>query len=154
VEVLHVTGADAAATIVADLTDAQCIESATFDCVILTQTLQFIYNVQAALATVARILRPGGVVLATVPGISQVSRYDMRRWGHYWSFTTLSARRLFETAFSRTHVSVESFGNVLTATSLLYGLASQEIGASALDQNDPDYQVIIAVRAVKPLVHQ
>jgi hypothetical protein len=34
-------------------------------------------------------LKPGGVLLATVSGISQISRYDMYRWGDYWRFTTL-----------------------------------------------------------------
>ena len=56
------------ATIVADLTDAPHIPDDTFDCAIVTQTLQFVYDVRAAFATLHRILAPGGVLLATVPG--------------------------------------------------------------------------------------
>jgi len=148
-EVLHVTGADGQATIVADLTDASNIASASFDCVILTQTLQFIYDVRRALATVQRILRPGGVVLATVPGITQISRYDMERWGQFWSFTTLSAQRLFAEVFP-VSVQIEVYGNVLAAVAFLHGLASHEIGTTALDHGDPDYPLIIGVRAAKP----
>ena len=46
------------ATIVGDLTDAPHIPSDAFDCAIVTQTLQFVYDVRAALATLHRVLRP------------------------------------------------------------------------------------------------
>jgi SAM-dependent methyltransferase len=118
--------------------------------VILTQTLQLIYNVRAALRTVKRILKPGGIVLTTVPGISQISRYDMDRWGWFWAFTSLSARRLFQEAFPTTHVRVEAHGNVLAASAFIYGIAYQELDRKELDYCDPDYEVIITVRAVKP----
>ena len=93
-DVLHVKEGNAIATIVADLTDADHIPSDTFDSFILTQTLQLIYEVRLALKTIYRILKPGGVVLATVPGITQLSDPEWRdTW--YWNFTTVSARRLF-----------------------------------------------------------
>src|SRR5262249_50617631 len=43
-DVLHVTQGNPKATIVADLTCADHIRPDTFDCIILTQTLQFIYD--------------------------------------------------------------------------------------------------------------
>ncbi|MDP2660390.1 MAG: methyltransferase domain-containing protein, partial [Dehalococcoidia bacterium] len=64
-DVLHFQQGNPGATIVADLTCANHIPSESFDCIILTQTLQFIYDVRAALATLSRILKPGGVLLAT-----------------------------------------------------------------------------------------
>ncbi len=149
-DVLHLEAGNPNGTIVGDLTCADHIPSDSFDCVILTQTLQFIYDVPAALRTVQRILKPGGVVLATVPGISPISRYDMERWGHFWAFTTQSARRLFEEVFPVTHIRVEAYGNVLAASAFLYGIAYEELQQKELDSCDPDYEVIIAVRAVKP----
>jgi glycosyltransferase involved in cell wall biosynthesis len=149
-DVLHVVPGNPKATIVGDLTRANHIPSDTFDCIILTQTLQFIYEVREALKTLYRITKPGGVVLATIPGISPVSRYDMERWGHYWGFTTLSVRRLFEGVFPADHVQTETFGNVLTATAFLYGMAAEELKQLEIEFFDPDYEVIIAVRAVKP----
>lgn len=98
------------------------------------------------------MLKPGGVVLATIPGISPISRYDMERWGQYWSFTTLSAQRLFEEIFPPANVIVEGHGNVLAAASFLYGMSAQELRQAELDQHDPDYEVVIMVRAVKPLM--
>ena len=104
---------------------------------------------RAAIVALHRILKPGGVLLATFPCISQISRYDMDRWGEYWRFTTRSAQRLFEEAFLPTNVSVESYGNVLAANALLHGLAAEELRHQELDHQDPDYQLLITVRAVK-----
>ena len=147
-DVLHVSEGHPQATVVADLTSADHIPSNAYDCIILTQTLQLIYDVRAALATLHRILKPGGVLLATMPGISQIDHYE---WGSswYWSFTDKSARRLFGEVFRDSHVRVETHGNVLVATAFLQGLALEELQAGVLDYNDPDYQLIIAVRAVK-----
>jgi SAM-dependent methyltransferase len=151
-DVLHVVPGNPAATIVADLGCAPEIPSDTFDCIILSQVLLCIEDVRAAIGTVHRILRPGGVALVTVPGISQISRYDMDRWGDYWRFTTLSAERLFASVFPADHVTIQAHGNVLTAVAFLHGLAVEELRAEELDHHDPDYQMLITVRAVKPRV--
>jgi glycosyltransferase involved in cell wall biosynthesis/SAM-dependent methyltransferase len=148
-DVLHPTTDNEKATIVADLTSADHVPGDTFDCIILTQVLPFILDVPAAVRTLHRILRPGGVVLASVPGISQIVRYDMDRWGDYWRFTSLSARRLFECGFPQGDVQVEPHGNVLAATAFLQGLSSRDLRPDELDYHDPDYEVLITVRAVK-----
>jgi SAM-dependent methyltransferase len=109
-DVLHVEAGHPGATIVADLADAGGIPSETFDCIICTQTLQHIYRVRDVLTTLHRVLKPGGVLLFSVPGISQISRFDMDRWGDYWRFTTLSARRLCEECFAPANVTVEAHG--------------------------------------------
>jgi glycosyltransferase involved in cell wall biosynthesis len=149
VDVLHPTTDNEKATIVADLTSADHVPGDTFDCIVLTQVLPFVPDVQAAVRTLHRILRPGGIVLATVPGISQIVRYDMDRWGDYWRFTSLSARRLFECGFPEGEVRVEAHGNVLAATAFLQGLSSRDLRPKELDYRDPDYEVLITVRAVK-----
>jgi SAM-dependent methyltransferase len=148
-DVLHVEAGHPGATIVADLAHADGMASDAFDCIIVTQTLQFIYGVQAAVETLHRLLKPGGVLLATVPGISQISRFDMDRWGEYWRFTTLSTRRLLEDVFPPANVSVEAQGNVLAAVAFLHGLAAEELRLDELDYHDADYQLLIAARAVK-----
>lgn len=141
------------ATFTADLTDAPQIPSDAFDCVILTQTLQLVYDVRSAVRTVHRILRPGGVALVTVPGITPVNRHDSESWGDHWcwSFTALSMRRLFEESFPAGNVKVETFGNVLAAAGFLYGLGRTELSRTELDHRDPDYEMLIAVRAQKEL---
>ena len=152
-DVLHPTADNPKATIVADLTRAEHVPDETFDCIVLTQVLPFIPDVQAAVQTLHRILRPGGVVLATMPGISQIIRYDMDRWGDYWRFTSLSARRIFECGFPQGDVQVEANGNVLAAMGFLQGLSSRELRQDELDYHDRDYEVLITVRAVKGAGH-
>jgi SAM-dependent methyltransferase len=147
-EVLHVEEGNPAATIVGDLATGDTIPSDAFDCVILTQTLQFIYDVHAAVRTLHRILKPGGVVLATVPSISSIG--DVR-WEEtwFWGFTHLSAARLFGEVFESENVTVQPHGNVLSASAFLYGLGSSELQRKELDYQDTHYQVTITVRAVK-----
>ena len=148
-DILSARGGSRKVTIEADLTDASHIEDDRFDCIICTQTLPFIFDTRAALATMHRILKPNGSLLATMPGISQISRYDMDRWGDYWRFTTLSARRLFGEVFSPETVAVESFGNVLAATAFLQGLAQEDLTPDELNATDPDYEMLITVRVCR-----
>jgi len=41
---------------------------------VFTQTLHLIYDVRSAIRTLHRVLKPGGVLLATFPGISQTEK--------------------------------------------------------------------------------
>ena len=147
-DVLHVSRRHPGATVIADLTDAPSIVANSYDCVILTQTLQYIYNSRAALATIHRILRPGGVVLATFPGLSRTSDpLWSDRW--YWNFTSRSARRLFEEVFEPKSVIVKGFGNLFIATAFLYGLALSEVATTDLERRDEGFEITITVRAQK-----
>ncbi|MBD2778163.1 glycosyltransferase [Iningainema tapete] len=149
VDILHVTSDNPKATIISDLAYGENIPTDTFDCFILTQTLQLIYDVRSAIKTVHRILKPGGVALVTVPGISHIGDVT---WGNYWlwGFTALSVTKLFEEFFPAENLQIETDGNVLTAASFLYGLSAKELRKEELDSKDPCYQVIISIRAEKP----
>jgi SAM-dependent methyltransferase len=135
-------------TIIADLTSADHIPSNTFNCIILTQTLQYIYDLPAAAATIYRILAHGGVLLATVPGICCLGP-EVTVWPCYWGFRPESLRKLITDAFPERSVSVKSAGNVLAAVAFLHGLALEEVNRVALDAHDSAYPVILSVRAVK-----
>jgi SAM-dependent methyltransferase len=150
-DVLHKVEGNPDATIVADLSSAAHIPADTFDSIIFTQTLQFIYDIKSTIATLYRILKPGGVILATCSGMAQISREDYEMWGEYWRFTSLSARYLFEECFPKENIQVCSYGNVLSSISFLEGLAAEDLRKSELDTYDPDYELIIAIRAVKPV---
>jgi SAM-dependent methyltransferase len=148
-EVLHAVAGNPDATIVGDLVTGRGIPTEAFDCIILTQVLPYIYDVRAAVVSCHRALKPGGIVLATLSGISQISHYDMDQWGDFWRFTPLSARRVFEEAFSAEDLTVTAAGNVLVAAAFLHGFAQEELRPRELELNDPDYPLSIAVRAVK-----
>jgi SAM-dependent methyltransferase len=150
-DVLHVKPGNPAATVVADLTAAPHIPDDRFDCIIFTQSLQMIYDFKAALGTLFRILKPGGTLLMTSSGVSKIARRLGRDdWGEYWRFTTQGAEAMLRETFPGAHIVVRSWGNVLAATAYLHGLAAEELTAEELDHDDPDFEVIVTVRARKP----
>jgi hypothetical protein len=147
-DVLHVHHGNPRATIVGDLTDPAVLPQNAFDCIVLTQTLQLIYDVPLAITRIHGALAPGGVVLVTAPGISQIDRGE---WGKtwFWSFTPAGLQRLFGSVFGPHAVMIEEYGNVFAATAFLQGLAVEEIDTSDLDSLDHAYPVIVALRARK-----
>jgi SAM-dependent methyltransferase len=148
-DVLYAAEGHPEATVVGDLTTGVGIPEAAYDCFICTQTLQVIYDIRAAVAGTRRLLAPGGVLLATLPGISQISREDNRDWGDWWRFTARSAQRLFDDVYGEEHVEVRQHGNVHAAAAFLYGLAAEDLDPSALQRVDPDFHLVMTVRAVR-----
>jgi len=148
-DVLDLPREDSQPTIVADLTRADHVAGDQFDCIIFTQTLQYIYELQTAVATLHRLLRPDGVLLASFPVVSQICHFDMDRWGDYWRFTSASVRRLLSDAFCPENVTVQSHGNVLAALCFLHGLATEDLSTEELDYADPDYEIVVTAKAVK-----
>ncbi len=146
-DVLHVRREYPWVTIVGDLATGEGVPQDAFDCIVLTQTLHLIYDLAGAVRTVHDALKPGGVVLATLPGISQVSQFDRREWGDFWRFTADSARRLFADAFGPAEVEVVPFGNVLVASAFLYGYALEDLDPAEVDHRDDDFHLLVGVRA-------
>ena len=143
-DVLHVSPDYGVVTVVADLTDAPQIPSNHYDCVVLTQTLQYIYDTRAVLRTLRRILRPGGTLLATFPGLSRTSD-PVWSASWYWNFTSRSAKRLFGEVFDQRKLEVEGFGNLFVATAFLYGLVQADISEEDFMHNDEGFEITIGV---------
>ncbi|MGI8437855.1 MAG: hypothetical protein ACR2NX_13300 [Chthoniobacterales bacterium] len=78
-----------------------------------------------------------------------MSAYDAERWGDYWRFTRLAVQRMLGDAFGQEQVRIETYGNVLTAASFLFGLAHSELTERELDQVDPDFAMLVSARARK-----
>jgi GT2 family glycosyltransferase/SAM-dependent methyltransferase len=147
--VLDVAEQNAQATLIADLTEPDSLPEAAFDCIVITQTLQFLFDVETAVANLRRALAPGGVVLATAPCVSRID-YEAGVEADFWRLTAASAQRLFAARFGAQHVEVQALGNVLACTAFLHGLASDELDAAELERHDPYFPLLVAVRAVKP----
>jgi SAM-dependent methyltransferase len=152
VDVLDPDPASSVATLHADLVTGTGLPWEAFDAVILTQVLHVLPDMGAALGFVHAVLKPGGVLLATLPGITQVSRYDMDRWGDYWRVTDCGARLLIDRHFPHDQADVAAYGNHLAAIAALTGLAAEELKADELDAIDADFQVMIGVRVRKTAV--
>jgi SAM-dependent methyltransferase len=151
-DVIDINPRNPHATIVADLTAPAAIASNTFDCFVLTQTVHQIYDVRAALIHAHRILKPGGVLLCTLPSVSRVdSHYEDTgsTESDYWRFTEIAVKRLFADCFIPGSVDVAGFGNVLACAAFLYGVAPSELEPEELDHVDPWFPLIFCVRGVK-----
>lgn len=135
------------ATIHADLASADAIASEQFDCFILTQTLQFIFDVRAALRHAHRMLRPGGALLATVPSMSRIDK-DLATVD-YWRFTAPACNRLFGELFSPDRLTIRTYGNVLAGSAFWKGLATEDVSTRELDLRDERFPVLIAIRGIK-----
>jgi hypothetical protein len=116
---------------------------------VLTQTLQLVYDVRMAIENLHNALSPGGAVLVTAPGISQIDRGE---WGKtwFWSFTTPALHRLFAEVFGGDNVLIEQYGNVFAATAFLQGVAVEEVDTQDLNPIDQAYPVILGLRARRP----
>jgi SAM-dependent methyltransferase len=145
-DVLDINSANSRATIVADLTAADTLPSESFDCFILTQTLHLIYRVDAALRHAHRVLRPGGVLLVTVPAVIRVAPPPEP---DYWRFTADGCSKLFGDVFGTEQVAVRAYGNALTCIAFLTGMAHEELSRTELEVDDPLFPLVITVRAIK-----
>ncbi len=133
----------AGATIVGDLQAAPQLDSNLFDCIILTHVLCNIAKPWLAVEEILRLLKPGGVVLCTVPMVLQ---------GHaphpqdYWRFTPDTMKILFE-KFSK--LEVHSFGNAATAAGSPQFLMKWHFSNRVLNHHDSKCPSIVACAAWK-----
>ncbi len=144
-DVLDIDPENSAASFIADLAAADAIPAGSFDCFILTQTLQYIYDVRSAIEHVHRVLAPGGTVLCTLPSTSRIARRYLE--SEYWRFTAASARSLFAASFGDEKVRVEPHGSVLTSIAFLAGMAAEELSRQELETTDPFFPLLITVMA-------
>lgn len=121
----------------------------TFNCILLPQQLHRLGDVAVAIRLVHALLAPGGIVLATIPGIGPADPGDAHLAS--FGFTLRSARQAFSEVFSGTCVSATAEGNVLSSLTLMHGLASSELTDEELSHRDPDYDVMLGVRAWRPV---
>lgn len=112
----------------------------------LTQTLQLVFDVRAALANAHRVLRPGGVLLATMPVASRIC--DPLLTDH-WRFTPLAVRRLLDDVFGPGVSTVSGRGNVLAQVAFLEGLAAEDLSAGELAVDDEHLPLVVCARAVR-----
>lgn len=153
-EIIDANTENTARTFTLDLTQTEEAPEAFFDCIICTQTLFFIRDYVAAIRSLHKMLKPKGVLLVTVAGISPIIRGSLVGGvgDDWWRFTARSAKYIFSEIFGEENVTVYSYGNVLTATAFLHGLVQEELTQSELEFHDPDYEVIIGVHAIKRTV--
>ena len=148
-DVLDMDPNNPAATIVADLRRADEIAAGSYDCVILTQTLQLIDETEPAVCELARILKPGGVALISAPRVSRVDP-ESGLDGDYWRFTEVGLRALLHAAFPAELVQVQPNGNRAAAIAFIQGLAAADVDWIDLDALDRTCPVVLTAVARTP----
>lgn len=141
-------GANAEATLVADLCEPSSLPRSRFDCIVLTQTIQFLAEPGVALANLYSGLAPGGVLLVTAPSLSRIDPES--RGGDYWRYTPDGLRQLLRTTLPGAELWVTGHGNVLLGVAFLLGLAAEELTPDELAQDDPDFPLLAFARVRKP----
>lgn len=137
-----------AATIVGDLAAADVLPAGAFDCVILTQTLQYLPAPAAGLRRVWAALRPGGTLLLSAPSISSVDQHSR---GELWRFTPDGlARLLADVLPPEAERAVVGRGNLVAATAFVHGLAREDLRRRDLARDDPRFPVVVLAKVGKP----
>lgn len=140
VDVVDIDASNERATIVGDLCDPTTLQPARYDAAIVTQTLQFVSDVEAALRNLLRSLRAGGSLLITVPALSRLCGPDDR-----WRWTPIGFEQQLRAAMAAESAEVEvvGLGSSLSARAFLFGLAADDLDDEALTVHDPDLPLVV-----------
>lgn len=136
------------ANIIGDIRDLKEVENDTYDCIVLTQVLQFIDNLEAAISECHRVLKKDGILLATLPSISRIDCVSGTE-GDFWRFTKAGARYLFEKSFNKSNLEIKNRGNVKSGIYFLSGFSVEDISTKSLYKDDENFPSLITVKARK-----
>jgi hypothetical protein len=121
----------------------------TFDCIICTQVLNYVFDYQAVIENLFKLLNKNGVLLLTCSSTTRISEYDDRRYGDYWRFTRRSIYKIFNKYSKKNNLQIQSYGNVSVVSKFLYGLSLEELTNLELSYNDKNFPLIITARLKK-----
>jgi SAM-dependent methyltransferase len=137
------------ANVRADIRTLAPVADDSYDCLVITQVLQYVDDLDAAVRTIRRVLAPGGTALVTVPTMGKLDGQQDDVSGHYWRLTADSARLVFGRHFADDELEIEAWGNVLVGLAFWVGLAKEDLPARALEHFDPHYACGVTIRATK-----
>jgi hypothetical protein len=134
-------------TYLCDLSRAESIiPSDRYDCFLLPNTLCALGDLEGCLRQALRVVRPGGVVLATSATLAPF----MTDGPDYWRLGVDGWRDVTARAWAGCPVQIEAHGNCLAAVAAMLGLAAEELTPAELDVRDPQYPVLVTLRCDKP----
>lgn len=133
-------------TIVGDIQSCPAIADNTYDVIVCTQVLEHIANPFLAVNELHRMLKPGGIILLTVP--SSYPYHAAPR--DYWRYTRDSLQLLFGERFS--DIVITSYGNRLTVVAAYWFWMRDHLPRRALLTSDPDNATILTLYGRKRVV--
>ena len=147
IETMDIDITNKSATIIGDIRNAYNIQSSYFDCIIATQLLQFIDDLDASLSELIRILKPGGVMLISVPSVSRIDPIAGVD-GDYWRFTCSSLTYLL-TKHKDVTFTINSAGNLYAIGISLLGGTVEDANVAKLSYNDQNFPLVIFAKVSK-----
>lgn len=135
------------ANLVADLTEPGSLPASRFDCIVVTQTIQFLAEPAQALANCWQALTPGGALLLTAPTVGRLSLSAPER--DYWRLTPPGFDHLLRCAWPGPST-ITSYGNLLACLAMLAGYATEDLPPDDLAEHDPAYPLLVCASAHRP----
>jgi SAM-dependent methyltransferase len=148
IDILDIDPANRRATVIADLGQPSALPVATYDCIIVTQTLQFVARLDVAFAGLWAALRPGGCLLVSVPCVSRLE--PSLAEVECWRLLPAGLKALLAQHCPGGQIDGQGRGNQLVATAFLAGLAVRDLRASELDHDDPLCPLVSLGAVVRP----
>ena len=140
-------GTYAGLTYLTDLAQSdQVIPDASYDCFLLPNTLCVMRDIEGCLRQALRVVKPGGVILATSAALVPLTGDSP----DYWHLSAAGWRELAARAWPGCEVRVEQHGNCLTATAAMLGLVLEELSPSELEYDDPRFPVLVTLYCRRP----
>lgn len=115
-----------------------------FDCVVAEDRLGVCAEPTLGLRELLDVTRPGGTLLL-IENVGGGNRGDLRRL-----MTERGVAALVREHFPEIRLEVRVYGNVLSLSACLHGLAAEDLSARELDGTDPRYPVVLAACLEKP----
>jgi hypothetical protein len=132
-------------TFLCDLAAADVIPGDTYDCFLLPATLQGLRNLDACLRHALRVVRPGGVILASSASLVPL----MADVPDYWRMSAAGWLEVADRCWPGCEIDVRAHGNCLAATASMMGLAAEELTEAELDAHDERYPVVVTLACRK-----
>jgi hypothetical protein len=151
-DVLDINRENKDANILDDIRSLATIPDGTYDCLIVTQVLQYVDDLDAAIRSIRRVLAPGGSAIVTVPTVGKLDGQEDKVAGHYWRLTPDSARHLFSKRFGNdpAHLEIHGWGNARLAAAFLSGLCVEDLSPRTFSSYDPLFACGVLIRATRP----
>jgi len=140
-DILDIEKNNKRANIIGDLRNLKdIIPDDSYDCIILTQVLQFIDDYDSALLECKRILKKDGSLLITAPAMSRIDCVA-GIGGDFWRFTEASFDYILKDKFN--NIKVLPYGNVKTGMGFWIGLSQQDVNKNSYHFNDKNFPILI-----------
>ncbi len=142
--------------VVADLSRADHVPADGYDCFVVPFSTHVIYDVEAALYHAVRLLKPGGVLLAS---FSCVEYYfprglDMGTGGAmhvFWSFTPVGVDNLLRRCgLGDGDYRLDVYGNLFARIAYQMNVPAEELTRRELTHHDLGHPLLICAKIVKP----